>query len=138
MKAGYPFLIASLALIVTSLACEGLNRGVSLSNLRMAFDQDGAESTTVFAPSDELFAVADLANAPVGTVVVARWIAVNVQDIESNFLFQEQTLTITEESPPGLIYFQLTNAGGWLPGEYKVELYLNGTLSQSAVFRIEQ
>lgn len=137
MKNRVVVLLAVLALVVSSLACAFGNTELSLSNLRMAFDQDGKNVTTTFAPTDVFYAVADLNNAPQGTVVEAKWTAVNAADTEPNLEFQTQTLDITEESFTGTIYFQLSNDEGWPTGQYKVDLYLNGTLAQTAEFNVQ-
>jgi hypothetical protein len=137
MKNKFVVLLAVLALFVSSLACAVGNTELGLTNLRMAFDQDGNNVTTTFAPTDVFYAVADLANAPQGTVVEAKWTAVNAADTEPNLEFQTQTLDITEESFSGTIYFQLSNDEGWPAGQYKVDIYLNGTLAQTAEFSVQ-
>lgn len=137
MKNKYMVLFAVLSLVVTSLACAVGNTELGLTNLRMAFDQDGENPTTTFASTDVFYAVADLANAPQGTNVEAKWTAVNAADTEPNLEFQTQTLDITEETFTGTIYFQLSNDDGWPAGQYKVDLYLNGTLAQTAEFSVQ-
>jgi hypothetical protein len=137
MKNRYVVLLAVLSLMISSLACAALSTDLGLTNLRMALDQDGKSPTTTFAPTDVFYAVADLANAPQGTKVEAKWTAVNAADTEPNLEFQTQTLDITEESFSGTIYFQLSNDEGWPTGQYKVDLYLNGTLAQSAEFSVQ-
>ena len=137
MKNKYMVLFAVLSLVVSSLACAVGNTELGLTNLRMAFDQDGENPTTTFASTDVFYAVADLANAPQGTNVEAKWTAVNAADTEPNLEFQTQTLDITEETFTGTIYFQLSNDDGWPAGQYKVDLYLNGTLAQTAEFSVQ-
>lgn len=137
MKNKFVLLLAVLALVVSSLACAFGNTELGLTNLRMAFDEDGNNPTTTFSTTDVFYAVADLANAPQGTQVEARWTAVNAADTEPNLEFQTQTLDITEESFSGTIYFQLSNDDGWPTGQYKVDLYLDGTLAQSAEFSVQ-
>lgn len=137
MKNKLPILLSVLTLVLVSLACSALSQELSLANLRMALDEDGVNPTSTFSSSDVFYAVADLKNAPAGTAVVAQWIAVDVADTEQGLNFQEQTLDITEESFSGTIYFQLSNDEGWPAGQYKVELYLNGTLSQSVEFTVQ-
>jgi len=132
-----PILLAVLALALASLACSALSQELSLSNLRMAFDEDGANVTSTFSSTDVFYAVADLNNAPAGTKIDAKWTAVDVQDTEPGLLFQEQTLDISEESFSGTIYFQLSNDDGWPTGRYKVDLYLNGAFSQSIEFDVQ-
>jgi len=137
MKNRFAVLFAVLALVASSLACAALSTELGLSNLRMAFDQDGQNLTSTYSPSDVFYAVADLSNAPQGTAVQAKWIAVNAEGTEPNLEFQEQTLDMSEETFSGTIYFQLSNDEGWPPGQYKVDLYLNGTLAQSAEFSVQ-
>ena len=137
MKNKYVILMAVLALAISSLACEALSTELSLTNLRMAHDQDGNSVTTTFAPGDIFYAIADLKNAPQGTKVDAKWTAVNAADTEPNLEFQTQTLDITEDSFSGKIYFQLSNDQGWPAGQYKVDLYLDGTLAQTAEFSVQ-
>jgi hypothetical protein len=137
MKNKYMVLFAVLALVVSSLACSFGNTELGLTNLRMAFDQKGENVTTTFSTTDIFYAVADLANAPQGTKVEARWTAVNAADTEPNLEFQTQSLDITEESYTGTVYFQLSNDEGWPTGQYKVDLFLNGTLAQTAEFSVQ-
>jgi hypothetical protein len=137
MKNKYMVLFAVFALVVSSLACSFGNTELGLTNLRMALDQDGKNVTTTFSPTDVFYAVADLANAPQSTKVEAKWTAVNAADTEPNLEFQTQNLDITEESFSGTIYFQLSNDEGWPTGQYKVDLYLNGTLAQTAELSVQ-
>jgi hypothetical protein len=137
MKNKFVVLLAVLALIVSSVACAFGNTELGLTNLRMALDQDANNPTTTFSPTDVFYAVADLNNAPQGTQVEAKWTAVNAADTEPNLEFQTQTLDITEESFSGSIYFQLSNDEGWPAGQYKVDLYLNGALAQTAEFSVQ-
>jgi len=67
MKNKFVVLFAVLSLMISSLACAALSTELGLTNLRMALDQDGNNPTTIFAPSDLFYAVADLANALLST-----------------------------------------------------------------------
>ena len=135
MKKLFPVLLAVLALVASSLACSFTE--LSLTNARMAFDEDGKNVTSTYSSSDVFYAVADLNNAPKDTAVVAKWIAVNIEGEEPGSVFQEQTLDITEDSFTGTIYFQLSNDTGWPNGDYIVEMYLNGALTQSVSFNVQ-
>jgi hypothetical protein len=137
MKRWMPVFLAALALILSSLACKALSTEMGLENLRLAYDEAGEQVTSTYSPSDVFYAVADLKDAPQGTVVRAVWGAVDVPDLEEETDFPEQTLDITEELFTGTIYFQLSNDFLWPSGQYKVDIYLNDTLAQSAEFNVE-
>lgn len=133
-------LLAFSALLVAMLACSlatGGSTELSLENLRMAFDEDGNTTTTVFASSDVFYAVGDLKNAPAGTVVEAKWLAVEIEGYDPGELIYEQAINdFTEESFTGTIYFQLSNDSGWPAGDYKADVYLNGAFVQSIPFSV--
>lgn len=140
MNKKLPVLLASLSILFAMLACSFITGGsteMSLENVRMAFDEDGNNPTTIFAPSDVFYAVGELNNAPAGTVVEAEWLAVQIEGYESGELIYEQAITdFTDESFSGTIYFQLSNDSGWPVGEYEVDLYLNGNYVQSVPFSV--
>ena len=141
MKKKIYVLFALLALLIATLACRlftGSSSGTNLENLRVAFDQDGNFQTTVFSPSDVFYAVADLNNAPAGTVVDAKWLVVQIEGYDPGELIYEQTVDdFTEKSYTGTVYFQLSNDNGWEVGEYKVDIYLDGTFVESVQFSVQ-
>ena len=141
MKKKAPVLLALLVLLIATLACNlvaGDPEVLSLENLRMAFDEDGNNPTTVFAPSDIFYVVGDLNNAPAGTLVDAKWLAVQIEGYEADELIYEQTISdFTEESFTGSIYFQLSNDNGWPVGDYKVDVYLDGNFVGSVPFSVQ-
>ncbi|MBN1451401.1 MAG: hypothetical protein JW963_10335 [Anaerolineales bacterium] len=136
-----PVVFILFVLLITTLACNLVTGGpkeTSLENLRTAFDEDGNTPTTVFAPSDVFYVVGDLSNAPAGTIVQAKWLAVQIEGYESGELVYEQTINdFTEESFTGTIYFQLSNDVGWSVGEYKVDVYLDGNFVGSVPFSVQ-
>lgn len=128
--------LAVLMLVAASMACS-LDAEMSLENLRMAFDSDGESPTTVYSPSDIFYAVAQLNNAPEGTIVSAQWIAVDILDLEAGELIYEQEISdFTEKSFDGTIYFQLSSDALWPAGEYKVDVFLDGNFINSAGFSV--
>lgn len=141
MNKKLPVLLAVLSIFAATLACNfvtGGSREMSLENLHMAFDQDGNNPATVYEPFDVFYVVGDLNNAPAGTVVEAKWLAVQIEGYEPGELIYEQAISdFTEESFSGTIYFQLSNDGGWPTGDYKVEVYLNGNYVQTVSFSVQ-
>lgn len=102
----------------------------------MAYDENGTQLSSTFSSTDAFYAVAELNDAPQGTVVKAVWTAVDVDDTEPGE-FQEHTIDVTEENSSGTIYFQLSNDDGWPAGLYRVDVYLNDTLAESIEFNVE-
>lgn len=135
-KRTLPILLALFALIAASLACSFGNE-LGLSNGRTAFDEDGAQPTSVFASSDAVYVVADLANAPVGTVINSKWYYVSVEGIDPNTLIDEASITIDEDGFTGTVHFFFPAGSDWPVGTYAVELYLNGTLIQTVNFSVQ-
>ena len=129
--------LAILTLVLSSPACSSTNRQPMVSNLRMALDQEGRDIRSSFAPNDIFYAVAEIANAPRGTKLETKWIAVNTMGADPNFEFQTQTLDLTDETVTGKIYFQLSNDKPWPAGQYRVELYLNSAPAGSAGFIVQ-
>ena len=83
------------------------------------------------------YVVGDLKNAPAGTVVEAKWLAVQIEGYEPGELIYEQSINdFTGDSFSGSIYFQLSNDDGWPVGDYKADVYLNGTFVQSVPFGV--
>ena len=135
-----PVLLAMLALLVMSLACSlfsGGSKEMSLENLRMALDEGGNYPTTGFSSSDIFYIVGDLKNALAGTVVEAKWLAMQIEGYSPGELIYEQAINdFTDESFNGTIYFELSNDAGWVAGEYKADVYLDGAFVESVPFSV--
>jgi len=136
MKYKFSILLAVLALIASTLACA-IGGELSLTNARMSTDSDGKNVTTTFSSTDVFYVVADLANAPTGTKVDAKWIAVDIPGEQANSVFKEMNYVTDTDNFSGIVYFELSNDSGWPAGSYKAELYLNGVLAQSLDFTVQ-
>jgi hypothetical protein len=128
--------LALFALMASSLACA-FGGKLGLSNGRTAFDEDGAQPTSVFGPNDAIYAVADLANAPVGTVVNSKWYYVSVEGMDPNTLIDEADLTIDQDNFTGTVHFFFPAGSDWPLGTYAVELYLNNELIQTVTYSVQ-
>ena len=137
MKNRLAILFAVLALLVSNLACSfGDPR---LDNVRMAKDQDGEQPSSVFSTMDTIYVVSDLSNGKAGQVVTSKWYAVNVEDTEPNLLFDEADINIEEDGFRGTVYFYYPPPvdGAWPKGTYKVEIYFDNVLIDTADFAVE-
>lgn len=130
-----PIFLAVASLVVASLACA-VGGELSLTNARAAHDEDGKQVTSTFSPTDTVYIVSDLANAPLGTVVTSKWFAVNAEGMEPNELIDEADINVNEDNFSGTVYFYFPPSTPWPSGSYAVELYLNGTLTTSVTFSV--
>jgi hypothetical protein len=141
MKKKIPVFLFLVLLLLAALACSavaGSPEGASLENLRMAFDEGGNSPTTSFAPSDVLYVVGDINNAPAGTLVDAEWRAVQIEGYAPDELIYEQTISdFAEERFTGTIFFELANDSGWPVGDYEVDIYLDGDFVESVPFSVQ-
>ncbi|HLO14596.1 MAG TPA: hypothetical protein VK206_07195 [Anaerolineales bacterium] len=137
MKNKLMILAIAFLLIISTAACAAQKSSLSVSNLRTSRDRDGKNAISTFSPSDVIYAVTDLANAPRGTKLEVRWIAVKAAGTESNKQFDAQTFNVTDELFTGTTFFQLSNAAPWPTGQYRVDLYLNDALADSAEFNVQ-
>ena len=127
MRFRRPVILLTLGAVMAAiLACSSLDTTPRVSNIRMTTDEAGKTPTSIYAPTDKFYVFADLSNVKVGSVVEAKWYAVNVPGVDANS--EINTSDYTYESGIGFVYFQLSNSSGsdWPAGSYRVELYLDG------------
>jgi hypothetical protein len=129
-------LLAVIALLLSTLACALVAGEPSLTNPRMTTDSDGVNTTTVYSSTDAFYAVADLSNVETGSMVDAKWYLVSAADYDPGEI-QSTSLTIDDKNLYSYVSFELTSETGWPVGEYKAELYLNGTLAHTINFSVQ-
>jgi hypothetical protein len=132
----FSVLFAVLALIISTLACAVGGGEPSLTNPRMSTDSEGNNATTVYSSSDIFHAVADLSNVETGSVIDAKWYLVSAADYDPGEI-ESSSVTIEDKSLYNYVSFELTSVDSWPVGEYKVELYLNGTLAHTMNFSVQ-
>lgn len=120
-------LLALGATVLAMLACSATQTEPTVSNIRMTTDASGKSSTSSYAPGDKFYIFADLSGIATGSVIEAKWYAVNAEGLDSNA--ELNTSDYTYESGVGYVYFELSTTDGsdWPSGSYRVELYLDGT-----------
>ncbi len=132
-----PALLGVLAIVLAGLACSQFQTTPTLSNIRMATDDTGKTSTTSYSPGNEFFVFADLSGIKVGSVIEAKWYAVNAQGVDANS--ELNTSDYTYESGVNYVYFQLSTTDGsdWPTGSYRVDLYLDGAKVGEQSFTVQ-
>ena len=128
-----PIILVLIALLFASLACEFSASTANIAEAWMSADEAGEQRVTSFAPDEIFYAQVDLQNAPDDTVLKAVWTAVEAQDTDPNLYLTETEFT----SGSDLIHFTLSNDNLWPTGTYKVEIYLNGTLTETIEFAVQ-
>lgn len=129
--------LAWTVILAAILACTGVAVTPTVSNIRLTKDQAGKTTTTTYAPGDAFFVYADLSGLTKGSVVEAKWYAVNAQGLNPNSMLNDSIYTY--ESGVATVYFQLTTSDGgdWPIGTYMVELYLDGTKVGGQSFTVQ-
>jgi hypothetical protein len=127
--------------VVPALACEFSVSTAKITDAVIAEDAQGDNfepvgiTDTYAADQPTFHAVVSVANAPSDTMVKAVWFAVDVGDVAPPNTEIDQTELAVEGSRN--IDFTLTpDSGGWPPGTYKVEIYLNDKLDRTLNFSV--
>ena len=98
----------------------------ALEDTRIARDQDGTDATTVFNPKESFYLVSSLTNAPdPGAKIKVVWYAVKVEGSTD----ENQVINTYEETLPngGFWVSLISDSGSWPAGQYKAEVFLDGT-----------
>jgi hypothetical protein len=94
---------------------------LTMSDVRMATDENGENPTEVFSPNDTFYCVGNLEDAPDDTKITAVWIAADIEDVKPGTKIKQ----FSARGGSGLFRFNLSPADSWPTGKYEVELYLN-------------
>ncbi|HXG65448.1 MAG TPA: hypothetical protein VNO70_10085 [Blastocatellia bacterium] len=132
MKRNRTSLVIALALLAVS-GCNVSFSTARITDAKLAKEvndrKEAINPTAIFEPGDKVIhCVVQLANAPDDTKVRARLIAVRAEGLS-----QGQKLAETETETKGAdnVDFTFTpGAGGFAPGEYRVDVYLNPAADQ--------
>ena len=118
----------AIALLAFAVAGCGSNLRVTSIQLGRSVNADStvANHTTTFTPTETIYASVLTAGAGKGTIRL-RW-------TYEGRVVGEPT---KEVRGAGATEFHLQNAGGFPPGEYSVEAFLNGVSAGSRTFRVE-
>ena len=131
--------LALTAVLFAMLACSAVNFNTTptVSNIRMATDDTGKTTVVSYSPSQEFFVFADLSGIKTGSLIEAKWYAVNVQGVDANK--EINTSDYTYENGVDYVYFKLSTSDGsdWPTGTFKVEIYLDGAKVGEQTFTVQ-
>jgi hypothetical protein len=134
MNKKFSILFPVLALLVASLAC-GTTAPAGVSNIQMSTDQEAANITTTFAPTDEIYVTFDVNEVEAGSGLEIKWYALDVEGQDPQTPFTTSEYTYNEEDS---IYANIySTEGGFPAGQYKVEIYLNGAKVGEQQFSVQ-
>ena len=110
-------------LVFVALACNFSASTANISDLKLGKDQAATQPTTTFAPSDTIYAVATISNAP-GAVKVTGRLA--IEDVEGEDKGPIPGLEKTLDLPgSGTATYTFTPPPSGFPkGKYKVEVLM--------------
>ena len=110
-------------LVFAALACNFSASTANISDLKLGKDQAATQQTSSFAPSDTIYAVATISNAP-GAVKVTGRLA--IEDVEGEDKGPIPGLEKTLDLPgSGTATYTFTPPPSGFPkGKYKVEVFM--------------
>lgn len=122
-------LLAVVAMLVAAAACA--DAPLSLANIQVGRslnpDRSVASMTTLFKPSETVYVAVQTTGAGKGTVGVKWMFGTQVID--------EPTKPVSYDGPAST-EFHLQNSGGFPPGDYSVEIFLDGQSVGKRAFKV--
>jgi len=115
------FALASSLLVIAALACSAST--ANLSSLKLSTDKSGSPEASTFSPSDTIYGVATVSNAPGKVKVRGRLLADDAEGLQAGPIpGLEKTLELPGS---GTATYSFTPPPqGWPKGKYKVETTL--------------
>ncbi len=119
----------ALTAIVLGIACS--DGPLALANLQIGRslnqDRSVASITTLFKPNETVFVVVQTTAAGKGVIAVKWKFGTQVID--------EPSKTVSYDGPAST-EFQLKNSGGFPPGDYSVDIFIDGVQVGTRAFKV--
>ncbi len=123
-------IVAALLAALVTAGCS--NPPLSLSNIQVGRslnpDRSIASITTLFKPSETIYVSVQTRQAGSGTVGV-KWMF-------GSQVIDEPTKTVKYDGPASTD-FHLRNSGAFPPGDYSVEIFIDGQMVGKRVFKVD-
>ena len=120
---------AAAAVLVIAMACS--NGPLELANIQIGRslnpDRSIASITTLFKPGETVYVAVQTKAAGKGTISV-KW-------MYQGRVIDEPSKQV-DYSGPSSTDFQLTNRGGFPPGDYSVEIFIDGQSVGTRAFKV--
>jgi len=129
MVTRFSSLLALLGFVVVTAGCS--NPPLSLANIQLGRslnpDRSIASISTLFKPSETIYVAVQTVAAGSGTVGVKWMFGTQVID--------EPTKQVSYDGPANT-EFHMQNSGGFPPGDYSVEIFLDGRSVGKRAFKV--
>jgi hypothetical protein len=114
-----------------------LGSGTAIKEIHMAKDDgsgDPGDETNTFGPGDRtIHCVTTLNTAKAGTLMRFAWWVVDADGTQNQKIKEIEYKTRAQEN---VVHGHLTLPQDWPPGKYKVQVYVNGDLDQTAFYTV--
>lgn len=119
----------ALAAVVFGVACSGGPLALANIQIGRSLNQDRsvASITTLFKPNETVYVAVQTSDAGKGTISVKWKFGTQVID--------EPTKQV-EYDGPASTEFQLNNSGGFPPGDYSVDVFIDGVQVGTRAFKV--
>ena len=138
MMKRYARVMVGLTLAVALVGCKaGKQAGSAVVKVTdidvgrsVAADKTIADKTDSFRPTDTFYVSVKTEGSAPSATLVARW------TYEDGQVVDESRQEIVASGGPAVTEFHLSKPDGWPPGDYKVEVLLNGTSAGTEDFKV--
>jgi hypothetical protein len=115
--------LSFVLLLVIAPACHVSFTTANISSLKLGKDKSVSQPTTSFEPTDKIYAVAEISNAPGALKVKGRLIVDAVEGQKSGPIPGMETIVDLTGSGQATFTFSAPTAG-WPKGTYKIEVLM--------------
>ena len=122
-KKRWDFTLGLGVLLATALACSFSATTANISSLKLSRDKGAAQETSTFAPTDTVYAVAEISNAAEKLKAVGRLSAEQVEGVDAGPVPGAETTLDLPGSATATFTFTPPPTG-WPPGTYKVDVLM--------------
>lgn len=110
-------------LLVAALGCSFSASTANISSLKLGKDKAATQETSTYAPSDTIYAVAEISNSPEGVKAKGHLIAEDVAGVPAGPITGLET-TLELPGSASASYNFTPPATGWPKGKYKMEVLM--------------
>ena len=112
---------------------------VSYGNLHIRQEYyNNNQPAGAFSPSSAVCIFGELLNAVRGNVVSSKWYAKNAEGFAQDFMIGSSEIVIEKDGSYDISFQFQPPPNGWIPGVYRVQVYLENILEADHIFSMRQ